>query len=133
MKRCVGQMEAIGRLAGGIAHDFNNLLTSIRGYAELMAYRMPQTDPQRADAEEIVHAVDRAADLTRQLLTFSRRQTAASGALALDHLLLTTEQMLRSVVGEDAADHALERRGGRSPARRGALRRARAIRLPLGV
>jgi signal transduction histidine kinase len=95
------KMEAIGRLAGGIAHDFNNLLTSIRGYAELMAYRMPQTDPQRADAEEIVLAVDRAADLTRQLLTFSRRQTAASGALALDHLLLTTEQMLRSVVGED--------------------------------
>jgi signal transduction histidine kinase len=94
------KMEAIGRLAGGIAHDFNNLLTSIRGYAELMAYRMPHTDPQRADAEEIVHAVDRAADLTRQLLTFSRRHTAAPGALALDHLLLTTEQMLRSVVGE---------------------------------
>jgi signal transduction histidine kinase len=93
--------EAIGRLAGGIAHDFNNLLTAIRGYAELAMFRMPETDPNRADIEEVVHAVDRAADLTRQLLTFSRRQTATPGALALDSLVLAAEPMLRSVVGED--------------------------------
>jgi len=94
------KMQAIGRLAGGIAHDFNNLLTAIRGYAEIVVFRMKPSDPNRGDVEEVVQAVDRAAELTKQLLTFSRRQTAEPGALAIDHLVLGTEQMLRSVVGE---------------------------------
>jgi CheY-like chemotaxis protein len=96
-------MEAIGRLAGGIAHDFNNLLTAIRGYAEIVVFRMAEDDPNRGEIEEVVHAVDRATALTKQLLTFSRRQAAASGALGIDHLVSGTEQMLRSVVGEDVA------------------------------
>jgi CheY-like chemotaxis protein len=94
-------MQAIGRLAGGIAHDFNNLLTAIRGYAELVVFRLPETDPNRAEIQEVVHAVDRAAELTKQLLTFSRRQTVTRDALALDQLVMGTEQMMRSVVGED--------------------------------
>jgi len=97
------KMEAIGRLSGGIAHDFNNLLTAIRGYAEIVVFRMAQSDPNRGEMEEVVHAVDRAAELTRQLLTFSRRQSAQTSAFALDQLVLGTEQMLRSVVGEGVA------------------------------
>ncbi len=95
------KMEAIGRLAGGIAHDFNNLLTAIRGYAEIVAFRTKTTDPQHGEMLEILAAVDRAAELTKQLLAFSRRHTVTPGVLMLDHLVSSAEQMLKSVVGED--------------------------------
>jgi signal transduction histidine kinase/ActR/RegA family two-component response regulator len=95
------KMEAIGRLAGGIAHDFNNLLTAIRGYAELVAFRMNTKDPQHGEMMEILAAVDRAAELTKQLLAFSRRQTVTPRVLMLDQLLHSAEQMLKSVLGED--------------------------------
>ena len=67
-------MEAVGRLAGGIAHDFNNLLTAIRGNAELMSHRVKHDPAMAAEVDEILHAADRAASLTRQLLAFSRKQ-----------------------------------------------------------
>jgi signal transduction histidine kinase/ActR/RegA family two-component response regulator len=94
------KMEMIGRLAGGIAHDFNNLLTTIRGYAELVLHRSP-SEEAKADVKEILAASDRAADLTQQLLAFSRRQAITPGPLAIDRLVATTELMLRRVLGED--------------------------------
>jgi PAS domain S-box-containing protein len=95
------KMEAIGRLAGGVAHDFNNLLTAIRGYAELVMYTLEHDDPRWSDADEIVKATDRAAALTRQLLTFSRRRVLRPQVLALDELLGGTERILRRLIGED--------------------------------
>ena len=67
------KMEAVGQLAGGIAHDFNNLLLIVGNYAELLSQSFEEDDPRRDDAAEISRASDRAAALTRQLLTFSRR------------------------------------------------------------
>jgi len=94
------KMEAIGRLAGGIAHDFNNLLTTIRGYGELLLLR-EQSEVARSELLEILAATDRAADLTQQLLAFSRRQALNPGPLRLDQFVISTEQMLRRVIGED--------------------------------
>jgi len=95
------KMEAIGRLAGGVAHDFNNLLTAIRGYGELVMETLERDDPRRLDADEIIKATDRAAGLTRQLLTFSRRRVLAPQVLALDEVLAGTERILRRLIGED--------------------------------
>jgi signal transduction histidine kinase len=67
------KMEAVGQLAGGIAHDFNNLLLVVGSYADLLSQSFEVDDPRRDDAAEISRATDRAAALTRQLLTFSRR------------------------------------------------------------
>jgi C4-dicarboxylate-specific signal transduction histidine kinase len=67
------KMEAVGQLAGGIAHDFNNLLLVVGSYADLLSQSFEEDDPRRDDAAEISRATDRAAALTRQLLTFSRR------------------------------------------------------------
>jgi signal transduction histidine kinase/ActR/RegA family two-component response regulator len=94
------KMEAIGRLAGGIAHDFNNLLTTITGYGELALLR-DQSEEARSELKEILAAADRAADLTQQLLAFSRRKVITPGLLAVDQLVVSTEHMLRRVLGED--------------------------------
>ncbi len=95
------KMEAIGRLAGGVAHDFNNLLTAIRGYAELSAVRLGGDHEVQPHILEIVSAADRAAELTKQLLAFSRRQVVAPRVLALDRVVTGMHQLVRRVIGED--------------------------------
>ena len=97
------KMEAVGRLAGGIAHDFNNLLTAIIGYTEIVLYSLDPKDERRADAEEIGRAAMRAADLTRQMLAFSRRQVLQPKVLDLNIALRKVEPMLRRVIGENIA------------------------------
>ena len=95
------KMEAVGRLAGGIAHDFNNLLTAIMGYGELAAKRLKPDDPTRAELSEIDKAAHRAADLTRQLLAFSRKQILRPRVVSLNGIVSDTERLLRRLIGED--------------------------------
>ncbi len=95
------KMEAVGRLAGGIAHDFNNLLTIITGYSQLLLERLKSDDAQCGPVNEIKHAADRAAALTRQLLAFSRRQVLAPQVLDLNHVVANMDKMLRRLIGED--------------------------------
>jgi PAS domain S-box-containing protein len=95
------KMEAIGRLAGGIAHDFNNLLTIIKGYSQLSLVDLKGDDPLRTNIEGIKNAADRAADLTRQLLAFGRRQIMEMKVLDLNTILRNLEKMLRRLIGED--------------------------------
>ena len=95
------RMEGIGRLAGGIAHDFNNLLTAILGHAEMAQDDVAPTDPARGNIAEITRAAQRAADLTRQLLAFARRQIIEPRIVDLNGLVLNVDRMLRRLMGED--------------------------------
>jgi CheY-like chemotaxis protein len=88
-------------LAGGVAHDFNNLLTAINGYAELMSKSLANEDPMQETVREIRRAGERAASLTRQLLTFSRRQAPANRTLDLNEVVGDIRQMLGRLIGED--------------------------------
>ncbi len=95
------KMEAVGRLAGGIAHDFNNLLTAIRGNAELMSHRVRKDPAMAAEVDEILHASDRAASLTRQLLAFSRKQVLQPVPLDLNEIVGGVSRMARRLIGTD--------------------------------
>ena len=95
------KMEAVGRLAGGIAHDFNNLLTAIRGNAELMSHRVKKDPAMAAEVGEILHAADRAASLTRQLLAFSRKQVLQPVALDMNAIVGGVSRMARRIIGTD--------------------------------
>ncbi|MBN2467797.1 MAG: response regulator, partial [Deltaproteobacteria bacterium] len=95
------KMEAIGQLAGGVAHDFNNILTVIKGYSQLSLNEMKEEDPFRENIEEIKKSADLAANLTRQLLAFSRRQIMEMKILDLNDLIKNLDKMLRRVIGED--------------------------------
>ena len=95
------KMEAVGMLAGGIAHDFNNLLTIINGYSHILLNALPATDPNHSAVEQIMKAGERAATLTRQLLSHSRRQVLQPKLLNLNQLLTGMEAMLRRLIGED--------------------------------
>ena len=93
------KMEAVGRLAGGVAHDFNNLLSVIVGYAEMIAAGLPAEDPIRGDVEEIGRAGERGAELTKQLLAFSRQQVLRPKIVDLNQALAGIDKMLRRLIG----------------------------------
>ena len=95
------KMEAVGRLAGGIAHDFNNLLTAILGYSEFGLLRNGLDEELRHDLEEIHLAGERATTLTRQLLTFSRKQVVATQTLDVGAIVVDLSRMLGRLIGED--------------------------------
>jgi len=97
------KMEAVGRLAGGIAHDFNNILTAILGYSNLLDDEIDGEGPARDDVEGIRKAAARAANLTRQLLAFSRRQPFSPRPLELNSLARDTERLLRRLLTEEIA------------------------------
>ncbi len=99
------KMEAVGRLAGGVAHDFNNLLSVVLSYSSLLIGDLPAGDPMRADLEEIQKAGERAADLTRQLLAFSRKQDSELRIVDVNQVVTYTDKMIRRLVGEDVDVH----------------------------
>jgi CheY-like chemotaxis protein len=93
-------MEAVGQLAGGIAHDFNNLLTAIIGHSDFALMRLSRDDRVRGDIEEVSKAAGRAADLTRKLLAFARKQLVEPKLLSIPDLVRGMEHMLKRVLGE---------------------------------
>jgi PAS domain S-box-containing protein len=95
------KMEAIGRLAAGVAHDFNNLLTVIGGYTEMSLAGLSRENPAYQRLLEVIKASRRAADITHQLLAFSRRQPVEPTFVNLNALIRETEKMLRRLTGEE--------------------------------
>lgn len=99
--RQVQKVESIGQLAGGVAHDFNNMLGVILGHAELALRKLDPANPVISDLEEISRAANRSADLTRQLLTFARKQAIAPKILNLNEALAGMLNMLQRLIGEN--------------------------------
>ena len=95
------KMEAVGRLAGGVAHDFNNLLTIIQGNASLLLNSQIDAREKSGCSRQIVQAAERAADLTRQLLIFSRKQVMQAADVDLNEVVGNMTKMLRRILGED--------------------------------
>lgn len=95
------KLESLGRLAGGIAHDFNNLLTVINGYSDLLLQGLDPGTALREGLAEIHHAGTRGAELTQQLLAFSRKQVAHLRPMNLNGLIQESEVMLHRLIGED--------------------------------
>lgn len=103
-QRCrARKLEALGRLSGTLAHDLNNILGAIEGYATLMLRGIPQEDPSRPDIEEILKAERRAAELTRQLLVFSRGGGGHLTAVNLEELLANLVNKAQPLVGDGIA------------------------------
>jgi two-component system cell cycle sensor histidine kinase/response regulator CckA len=94
------KMEAVGRLAGGVAHDFNNLLSVVLTYSQFILDDLKPNDPMRADMAEVQKAGERAAELTKQLLMFSRQQVISPRVLNLNDLVRDMDKMLRRILGE---------------------------------
>ncbi|HET9708313.1 MAG TPA: PAS domain S-box protein, partial [Gemmatimonadales bacterium] len=99
--RMTQRMESIGQLAGGVAHDFNNLLTVITASADMLGMELPSGDSLLELVQEIQHASQRAANLTRQLLAFSRQEVIEPKIVDLSAVVSETEKMLRRLIGED--------------------------------
>jgi len=95
------KMQAVGQLAGGIAHDFNNILTAIIGFCDLLLVRHSAGDPSFADIMQIKQNANRAANLVRQLLAFSRQQTLMPKVLAITDVLAELSNLIRRLIGED--------------------------------
>jgi two-component system, cell cycle sensor histidine kinase and response regulator CckA len=101
------RMQAAGRLAGGMAHEVNNMMTGVIGFAEFLLRGLAPDDPRRSEVQEIIRAGSRAADVTRQLLAFTRQQLMHPEVLAINDVVLGLEKMLRHSLGEN---HELELR-----------------------
>src|ERR1044072_2347980 len=95
------KMESPGSLAGGVAHDFNNVLTGILGYAELALLKTPDDSSVKGDLEEVVKSAERAAGLTRQLLTFARKEIVEPRIVDLNTLTTDLDSLLRRLIGVD--------------------------------
>ncbi|HEU5169799.1 MAG TPA: ATP-binding protein [Gemmatimonadales bacterium] len=95
------RMESVGKLAGGIAHNFNNMLSTVLGYSDLLLNDLALDDPRRADVEEIRHAALRSAELTKQLLAYSRQQVLRSTELKLPEIALGMERTIRTMLAGD--------------------------------
>ncbi len=95
------KMHAVGQLAGGVAHDFNNLLTAMIGFCDLLLMRHPAGDPSFADIMQIKQNANRAANLVRQLLAFSRRQTLQPKTIDLTDVLAELSNLIRRLIGEN--------------------------------
>jgi PAS domain S-box-containing protein len=99
--RQVQRMDAAGRLAGGVAHDFNNLLTTIRGFSDLLLRDIPEDDRRRKDVVQIRKAADRGAILTRQLLSFGRKQTLDPRPVELNNVVTSMQGLIQRLIGAD--------------------------------
>jgi len=95
------KMQAVGQLAGGVAHDFNNLLTAMMGFCDLLLARHGEDDPSFADIMQIKQNANRAANLVRQLLAFSRRQTLQPKIFSIDEALDDLSHLLHRLIGEN--------------------------------
>lgn len=95
------RLEAVGQLAGGIAHDFNNFLTVIMGFADLLREGVAKDSPLRHHVDTIIGVAERAANLTRQLLAFSRRQVLRPKVLQLNAVITDVQRLLVRLIGED--------------------------------
>ncbi len=95
------KMEAIGLLAGGVAHDFNNMLTAIMGYTELIKAQIPESSPMSRFLDNILASAEKASNLTRQLLTFSRKQPPVLTMIDLNQQVSALVPLLKRLIGED--------------------------------
>jgi PAS domain S-box-containing protein len=95
------KMEAVGQLTGGIAHDFNNILSAIIGYASLLNMKLSGDDPLRLFVDQILAGTERAANLTRSLLTFSRKQLSNLMPVDVNAVIGRVDKLLHSIIGED--------------------------------
>lgn len=95
------KMQAVGQLAGGVAHDFNNLLTAMIGFCDLLLMRHPAGDPSFADIMQVKQNANRAANLVRQLLAFSRRQTLQPKMVDMTDVLAELSNLIRRLIGEN--------------------------------
>jgi two-component system cell cycle sensor histidine kinase/response regulator CckA len=105
------KMQAIGQLAGGVAHDFNNLLTAMIGFCDLLLLRSPPSDPSFADIMQIKQNANRAANLVRQLLAFSRQQTLQPRVLDITDILYELRHLIERLIGENINLEVVHGRG----------------------
>jgi PAS domain S-box-containing protein len=97
------KLEAIGQLAAGIAHDFNNLLTIINGYSSILSAKAPEGSKEKTQLQSVHEAGEKAADLTRQLLAFSRKQRMETEVFNINEIIMNLSKMLQRLIGEDVS------------------------------
>ncbi len=96
------KMESIGLLAGGVAHDFNNLLTAISGYGQMLQESIPEDDEfSQESIGQVLRAAERAADLTKSLLAFSRKQLIYPKPVQVENIIRDTGNLIQRIIGED--------------------------------